>query len=105
MENLGGVEALMLKTTRLNMRPGKGGPDGHKHAKRMLLLKEIWFEARTQLDQEVVHDGTYTEHRGDKQLRELHDNLPSSRCVVWRPWWTPPAPACGSLSSSRKRSA
>jgi hypothetical protein len=76
VENIGGVEATMLQTTHLRTRPAKRTPEGHRHAKRVLLPKDIRFEARTQLDQEVVRDGTYTEHRGDKQLRDLHTDLP-----------------------------
>jgi hypothetical protein len=75
LENLGGVEAMMLQTTRLHTRPARDTPEGHKHAKRVLLPKAIRFEARTRLEQEVVRDGTYNEHRGDKQLRDLHVDL------------------------------
>jgi hypothetical protein len=76
VENLGGVEAMMLRTTRLHTRPAKRTPEGHRHAKRVLLPEELRSQARTRLDQEVVRDGTYTEHRGDKQLRDLHADLP-----------------------------
>jgi hypothetical protein len=75
VENLGGVEALLLQTTRMHTRPARGTPEGHKHAKRVLLPEDIRFQARTRLDQEVVRDGTYTEHHGDKQLRDLHASL------------------------------
>jgi hypothetical protein len=70
------VEAMMLQTTRLHTRLARDTQEGHKHAKRVLLTKAIRFEARTRLEQEVVRDGTYTEHRGDKQLRDLHVDLP-----------------------------
>jgi hypothetical protein len=76
VENLGGVEALLLQTTRLYTRPATSTPEGHTHAKRVLLPEDIRFQARTRLDQEVVRDGTYTEHRGDKQLWDLHVDLP-----------------------------
>ena len=76
VENLGGVEALLLQTTRLHTRPAYNTPGGHRHAKRVLLPKAIRSEEKTRLDQEVVRDGIYTEHRGDTQLRELHDDLP-----------------------------
>jgi hypothetical protein len=40
VENLGGVEAMMLQTTRLHTRPAKRTPEGHKHAKWVLLPED-----------------------------------------------------------------
>jgi hypothetical protein len=76
VENLGGVEPMMLQSTRLHARPALRSPVGHRHAKRVLLPAEERSPARTRLAQDVVRDGTYTEHRGDKQLRDLHTDLP-----------------------------
>jgi hypothetical protein len=67
---------MMLQTTRLHTRPARGTLEGHRHAKWVLLPEDMRSQARTRLDQEVVRDGTYTEHRGDKQLRDLRVDLP-----------------------------
>jgi hypothetical protein len=72
VENLGGVEAMMLQTTHVRTWPARRTPEGHRHAKRVLLPEELRSPARTWLDQEVVRDATYTEHWGDKQLWDLH---------------------------------
>jgi hypothetical protein len=42
----------------------------------VLLPAEERSQARTRLAQEAVRDATYTEHWGDKQLRDLHADLP-----------------------------
>jgi hypothetical protein len=42
----------------------------------VLLPAEERSQARTRLAQEDVRDGIYTEHWGDKQLRDLHTDLP-----------------------------
>jgi hypothetical protein len=76
VENLGGVEPMMSQSTRLHTRPAFRTPEGHRHAKRVLLPAEERSQARTRLAQDVVRDGTYTEHRGDEQLRDLHTDLP-----------------------------
>jgi hypothetical protein len=76
VENLGGVEPMRLQSTHLRTRPALRTPTGHRHAKRVLLPAEERSQARTRLAQDVVRDGTYTEHRGDKQLWDLHTDLP-----------------------------
>jgi hypothetical protein len=96
----------MRQCTRLNTWTGRGALAGLKHAKLVMLPEAIRSEARTWLDQELVHDGIFTEHHGDEHLRQLHAYLPeptSSRSAVWRPRWTPPTLACGTTSSSRRR--
>ena len=67
---------MMAQSTRLRTRPARGTPGGHRHAKRVLLPAAERSQARTRLDQEEVRDATYTEHRGDEQLRDLHADLP-----------------------------
>jgi hypothetical protein len=76
VENLGGVEPMMLQSTHLRTRPARRTPEGHRHAKRVVLPAEERSQARTRLAQEVVRDGTYTEHRGDEQLRDMQADLP-----------------------------
>jgi hypothetical protein len=76
VENLGGVEPMRLQSTHLRTRPALRTPKGHRHAKRVLLQAEERSQARTRLAQEAVRDATYTEHWGDKQLRDLHADLP-----------------------------
>ena len=112
LENCGGVASLMDHCTRLNTRPSRGAPAGHKHSKLVIPPEAMWPRARTRHErmQAPVYDANITEHRGPDQLWPLHARrcwTGSSRAVVSTCWppWTRPGTSRSSTFTSRRRSA